>query len=464
MSGKVTIGNGQGFWGDSPGAPARLVEQWPALDFLTLDYLSEVSMSIMAIQQEKDAHAGYARDFIDVVKSLLPFWKEGSEVRVVTNAGGLNPIACAEACAEVLRAHPFRTWKIGIVYGDDVLSILSHDPNHENYQNLETHQSLSTVKNKLVTANAYLGAHPIVKALEEGADIVITGRVADPSLTVAPCVASFNWSWQDYDKIAAATIAGHLIECGTQVTGGVSTNWLGIPDPANIGFPVVEVHSDGIFFITKPDNTGGIVSEQTVKEQLLYEIGDPDRYLSPDVTASFLSLKLHTSGPNHVHLSGAKGRPPPDTYKVSATYRDGYKIEGFLSVFGQEAPLKARRCGEVILEKVKKAGYTLSRTSIECLGALEIVPGIFNKDRVENSLECVLRIAAADSNKEALEYLAKEIAPLITSGPQGVTGYISGRPPVREVFGYWPCLIDRPLVHPEVKLIEVNHAAIKAHS
>jgi hypothetical protein len=456
MAGKLTIGNAQAFWGDSPGAAARLVKQWPDLDYLTMDYLSEVSMSILAIQREKDPQAGYARDFLDVIKSLVPLWNEGAKVRLVTNAGGLNPFGCAQACAEILRMESNRSWKIGIVDGDDVLNILTHNPHQQDYQNLETHAPLSSIENQLVTANAYLGAYPIVKALQEGADIVITGRVADPSLTVAPCMASFNWSWQDYDKIAGATIAGHLIECGTQATGGFCTNWLAIPDSANMGFPVVEVSSDGSFVLTKPEGTGGIVSEQTVKEQLLYEIGDPDNYLSPDITASFLSLKLQTLGPNRVHISGAKGKPAPEKYKVSATYRDGYKLEGFLSIFGPQAPLKARRCGEIILEKVKQAGFSLSRTSIECLGALDIVPGVFSHHESEKCLECVLRIAAADPRKEALEYLAKEIAPLVTSGPQGVTGYTSGRPHVREVFGYWPCLIEHSLVHPHVKILEVT--------
>lgn len=458
MPGKVTIGNAQAFWGDSPGAAARIVEKWPDLDFLTLDYLSEVSMSIMAIQREKEPLAGYAKDFLDVVKSLIPLWKQGAKVRIVTNAGGLNPMACAQAVAEVLRhAEGFHACKIGVVYGDDVLGLLTKDGKNADYNNMETQEALGTIQKRLVTANAYLGAHGIVEALGQDADIVITGRVADPSLTVAPCVVSFNWSWQDYDKLAGATIAGHLIECGTQVTGGLSTNWLGIPNPAQIGFPVVEVSSDGSFVITKPEGTAGIVSEQTTKEQLLYEIGDPDNYLSPDVTASFLSLKLNTLSPNRVHITGAKGKQPPDKYKVSATYRDGFKVEGFLSVFGHNAPLKARRCGEVILEKVKQAGYSLSRTSIECLGALDVVPGVFDKGMIEGSLECILRIAAADPHKEALEHLAKEIAPLITSGPQGVTGYTSGRPRVREVFGYWPCLINQSAVTPEVKIIEVIH-------
>lgn len=464
MPRKLTIGNAQAFWGDSPGAAARLVQQWPDLDFITLDYLAEVSMSILAIQREKDPQGGYAKDFLDVVKSLIPLWKQGAKVRIVTNAGGLNPLACAHACAELLKQDPYRQWKIGVVYGDDVSQALLQDPLLEDYSNLETHEPLMNIKDQLVTANAYLGAHPIVQALEEGADIVITGRVADPSLTVAPCVATFGWSWQDYNKIAGATIAGHLIECGTQVTGGVSTNWLGIPDPANIGFPVVEICADGTFTLTKPEGTGGIVSEQTVKEQLLYEIGDPDNYLSPDATVSFLSLELTPVAPNHVKVEGAKGRPPPEKYKVSATYRDGYKVEGFLSVFGRDAALKAHRCGEVIIEKVRLAGYSLAKTSIECLGALDIVPGVF-KQGINASLECVLRIAAADPDKKALECLAKEIAPLITSGPQGVTGYTSGRPSVREVCGYWPCLIETDKVNPHVKLIEVNHgAACKTHS
>lgn len=459
MLDKITIGNAQGFWGDSPGAAARLVEQWPDLNFLTLDYLSEVSMSIMAIQREKDSSIGYAKDFLEVVKGIIPHWKKGAKVRIVTNAGGLNPVACAEACAKILREHTFRPWKIGVVAGDDVFNILNKDLDNKNYQNLETQESLNKIKNQLMTANAYLGAQPIAKALEEGADIVITGRVADPSLTVAPCVAGFNWSWDEYDKIAGATIAGHLIECGTQVTGGVSTQWLDVLDPGNIGFPVAEVSSEGSFIITKPEGTGGMVNEQTVKEQLLYEIGDPDSYLSPDITASFLSLKLQTIGPHRVLLTGAKGRAAPDKYKVSATYRDGYRVEGFLALLGPEAAVKARRCGEVIIEKVKRAGFSLARTSIECLGAGDIVPGVLKNINSDKILECVLRIAAADPNKEALEYLSKEIAPLITSGPQGITGYTSGRPHVREVFGFWPCLIPRSLVSPSIKFIEVNHDA-----
>ncbi len=324
----IIIGNAQGFWGDSVDAPAQLVSQQPDIDYLTLDYLAEVSMSILASQRERDPTGGYARDFVEVVRSLIPFWRNGSRVRVISNAGGLNPHGCAKACGEVLRQNGLNSMRIGVVTGDDVLSLLqaagTKGARSKLFTNLETGEPLTKVLGSLVTASAYLGAQPIAKALEAGADIVITGRVADPSLTVAPCVAEFGWGWHDHDRIAGATIAGHLIECGTQVTGGISTDWLEIPDPANMGFPIVEVSSDGTCVVTKPRRTGGVVNERTVKEQLLYEIGDPDNYLSPDVTVSFLSLQVSEEKKNRVRVSGARGRAPTSSYKVSASYRDGF--------------------------------------------------------------------------------------------------------------------------------------------
>lgn len=427
----LKVGNAQGFWGDSPGAAAALLKQQPDLDYLTLDYLAEVSMSIMAIQREKDPHLGYAKDFVEVIRSLAPFWQKGSQVKVVSNAGGLNPEECAKACAEVLKNCGL-SLTIGMVSGDNVLDILKEG------QNLETGEPLSHIRERLVTANAYLGAHPIAKALNQGADIVITGRVADPSLTVGPCMAHFKWVPDAYDKIAGATVAGHLIECGTQVTGGMSTKWLDIDDPAHLGFPVVEIAEDGSCIVTKPDGTSGCVDEQTVKEQLLYEIGDPERYLSPDATVSFLTLKLRQEAPQRVHISGATGSAPPITYKVSATYRDGFKAEGMIAIFGREASKKAHRCGEIVIQRVKDAGYALRQSLIECIGGGE---------------GCLLRISVADERKEAVECFTKEIAPLVTSGPQGISGYTSGRPKVRPVFGYWPCLIAVDKVFPKVTFI-----------
>lgn len=451
----IRIGNAQAFWGDLPQAPASLVKQQPDLDYLTLDYLAEVSMSIMAIQREKDPNTGYAQDFIDVVRSIIPFWQKGSYVKIVTNAGGLNPLGCAQACQVLLHKEQCRPIRIAVISGDDVFPILMSSKDPRLYYNLETKDPITTIQNRMVTANAYLGGQPIAEALLAGADIVITGRVADPSLTVGPCIAHFNWSEEDYQKIAGATVAGHLIECGTQVTGGISTNWLEMPDPVHIGYPIVEMFDDGSFIITKPERTGGRVTIETVKEQLLYEIGDPDKYLSPDATVSFLSLELKEVGRDRIKVSGAKGKAPPNTYKVSATYRDGYRTEGMLAIFGQDAPKKARRCGEIILERVRDAGYTLDRTHIECIGAGAVVPGVVPTESF-SSLECMLRVAVAGQQKEALEFFTKQIAGIVTTGPQGVAGYTSGRPHVRPVFGYWPCLISRSEVCPKVQMLEVQ--------
>ena len=312
---------------------------------------------------------------------------------------------------------------------------------------------MSKVLRSLITANAYLGAQPIVEALTAGAAIVITGRVADPSLTVAPCVVEFGWDWNDYDLIAGATIAGHLIECGTQVTGGISTDWLEVPDPANIGFPIVEVDSEGTCVVAKPKRTGGVVNEQTVKEQLLYEIGDPDNYLSPDVTVSFLSLKVRQEKKNRVRVSGARGRSPTSSYKVSASYRAGFWAQGLLTIFGRGAVAKARRAGSVILNRVRDAGYQLQSSSVECVGVDACMPGLLDKSIEAELLETVLRVTVADPRREAVEKFTKEMSPLITGGPQGVTGYAAGRPRVREVFGYWPCLIDKKEVNAQVDIL-----------
>lgn len=454
MKKTLKIANAQAFWGDRSDAAEALLRQQPDLDFITLDYLSEVSMSIMAVQREKDPNAGYARDFIDVILSLIPFWKQGSKVKIITNAGGLSPQRCGLACVEALKKANCEHIRVGIVTGDDVLTIIQNHPDRSSFENLDTGESIAGIASELVTANAYLGSKPIVDALDMGLSIVITGRCADPSLTVAPCVSHFGWRWDDYDRIAQATVAGHLIECGTQVCGGISTDWLELEDLMNFGFPFVEVEEDGSFIITKPAMTGGVVDLRTVKEQLLYEIGDPNSYLSPDVTVSFLSLILKDLGDNRVSITGAKGRSPQETLKVSATYKDGYKTEAFLAIFGRHAKKKAQKCGEIILEHAAQAGYALERSSIECLGTGAVVPIALATEC--EPLECILRISAADHRFEALEYLTKLIAPMVTSGPQGTTGYTSGRPQIRPVFGYWPCLITATEVTPHVETVEAN--------
>src|SRR5688572_20810542 len=318
----MRIANASAFWGDQPEAARLLLEADPDLDYITLDYLAELSLSIMAGQREKNPDAGYARDFIDVIRTLTPFYAGGATTRIVTNAGGLDAFACGNAVREELLRANLGRLRVAVVSGDDVLSALTQNP--AQFSNLETDDPLSVVVDRLVTANAYLGAGAIAAALRANADIVITGRVADPSLTVGPSLAHFDWHATDYDRIAGATVAGHLIECGTQACGGFSTDWLDLPHVHNIGFPIVEMAADGSCVVTKTCGSGGAVTVQTVKEQLLYEIGDPGKYLSPDATVSFLTLRLEQIGPDRVLISGATGRAPPSTYKVSATYRDGF--------------------------------------------------------------------------------------------------------------------------------------------
>ena len=451
MAAPLKIANAAGFWGDQPGAAARLVVQQPDLDFLTLDYLAEVSLSIMAIMRAKDPAAGYAQDFVAVVRSLVKFWREGGRTRLVTNAGGLDPLACAATVRAELVAAGLADRKVAVVSGDDVLGTLRSSA--ADFPNLETGTGLATVAERLVTANAYLGAEGIASALRAGADIVITGRVADPSLTVGPCLAHFDWATADYDRLAGATVAGHLIECGTQVCGGFSTDWLELPDNHAIGFPFVEVSVDGSCVVTKPAGTGGAVTLRTVKEQLLYEIGDPGCYLSPDVSVSFLTLNVEAIAENRVRVSGATGRVPPSTYKVSATYRDGYKAHGMLTVFGHDAVKKARHAGEGLIRRLQDDGCVYREHLIECLGTGASVRGIASRVSDLHLIETVLRVSVAADAKEPVERFTREIAPLVTCGPQGVPGYASGRPKVMPIFGYWPCLIDRSLVQSTFKLL-----------
>lgn len=445
----ITIGNAQGFWGDSPDAPARLLRQQPDLDYLTLDYLAEVSLSILALQRSRDPEAGFARDFQGVLEQIIPLWKSGNRTRIVCNAGGLNPHGCAAACATLLRAAGVEK-KVGVVSGDDVLPLLVGDPDCATFRNLESGEPLSVVRDSLVTANAYIGAASVAEVLGLGADIVVTGRVADPSLAVGIALHEFGWRPSDYDLLASATIAGHILECGAQACGGISTRWLDLPNPAGMGFPIVELSEDGNIIVTKPKGTGGEVSEWTVKEQLLYEIGDPRHYLSPDCRVDFTSVSLSEIGRDRVRVWGARGSAPTDTYKVSATYRDGYWAQGTLTIFGRDAVTKARRCGEIIFERLREGGYTYPRSNIECLGANAVVAGVLPEPAL---LETVLRVSAAHPDKAAIERFAKEIAPLVTSGPQGTTGYAGGRPRPTPVFGYWPCLIERERVKVMAKLL-----------
>jgi hypothetical protein len=447
---RVRVGNGCGFWGDNLDAPVLLAEQG-RLDYLTLEYLAELTMSILALQKQRDPQAGFATDFLDVLDRLTPTLRARPGLKVVTNAGGMNPTACAARARDVLRGAGLQGHKVAVVSGDDLMPDLDAllAAGHP-LTNLDTGEPLSAVRPRLVSANAYLGAPPIVDALRQGATVVVTGRVADASLTLAPAVHELGWAWDDWDRLCAGTVAGHLIECGAQATGGLWCNWLEAPDLANVGYPIAEIEKDGVFRITKPEGSGGVVNVETVSEQLLYEVGDPAAYLTPDVTADFTSVRLREAGRDVVQVEGARGKPAPDRYKVSCAYRDGWTASGTLVVSGPNAVLKARRCGEMVWERLRRAGVEPQHKNAECLGAGACVPGVASA-RAEVA-EVVLRLTVRDARRGAVERFTRELAPLVTSGPPGVTGYTTGRPPVREVFAYWPALIARSAVRAKVEV------------
>lgn len=448
---RIRIGNGCGFWGDNLDAPVILAERG-GLDYLTLEYLAELTMSIMAMQKQRDAGAGYASDFLDVLDRLSPILKDQPGLKVITNAGGMNPRACALKARSLLDRGGLSDRAIAFVTGDDILPQLDTLMGKGHlFAHLDTTRSLAGMRPRVVSANAYLGSQPIVLALRQGASIVITGRVADASLTVAPAIHEFGWDWRDWDRLAGATVAGHLIECGAQVTGGLWCNW-NETDLSDVGYPIAEISQDGSFTITKPSGTGGVVNRETVAEQLLYEVGDPEAYLTPDVTADFTSVKLTESARDVVRVGGAKGNPAPEKYKVSIAYRDGFMASGMLVVAGPEAPYKARRSGEMILSRLRRAGAEPEHSLIECLGAGGCVPGL-HRVIPPDIPEVVLRVAVRDSRRAVVERFTRELAPLVTSGPPGITGYATGRPRVREVFAYWPALIPVSEVTPEVEMI-----------
>jgi hypothetical protein len=449
----VRIGNGCGFWGDNLDAPVLLAEQG-RLHYLTLEYLAELTMSILALQKQKDPELGFAGDFLDVLERLCPILRAQPQLKIITNAGGMNPTSCATHARAILKRAGLSQLAVAVVGGDNLLPRLDElmAKQGQNFANLDTGEPLSTVRNRVVSANAYLGSEPIVRALRTGASIVITGRVADASLTLGPAVYEFDWAWDDWDCLSAASVAGHLLECGAQATGGLWSAWRQLDDLAGVGYPIAEMDSSGTFNLAKPPGSGGAVNGQTVAEQLLYEVGDPAAYLTPDVVVDFTTLRLSEPGRNVVRVEQAHGKPATSTYKVSIAYRDGYTASGTLVIAGPDATAKARRCGAIILERLRRGGVELERSHIECLGAGDSLPGVLPV--AANPPEVVLRLAVHDHRRAMVERFSRELAPLVTSGPPGVTGYTTGRPTVREVFAYWPALVDKEVVVPEVQVQE----------
>jgi hypothetical protein len=445
----LRIANAAGFLGDRLDAPQLLVEG-ARVDYLTLEYLAELTLSILARLREKDPQAGYANDFLDVLQSLCPALVRQPQLRIVTNAGGMNPEACARRAGAILAEAGLGEVQLAAISGDDLLPRMAElQAAGCDFTNLDTGQSLAASGVEPVSANAYLGAAPIVEALAQQARIVITGRVADASLTVGPVVHEFGWRWDAWDRLAGATVAGHLIECGAQVTGGYATTWENL-DLANVGYPFAEVNEDGSCTITKPEGTGGVVNRRTVVEQLVYEIGDPQRYMTPDVIADFTAVEVEDGGQNRVAVRGAKGQLAPDSYKVSLSYRDGYTASSQLLVYGNDCVAKARACAQMFFQRLARAGFHFERSQVELLGAGEAAGVAADPAVLAQQREVALRLSVHDPRRDAVERFTKEIAPLVTSGPAGLAGYASGRASVRPVFAYWPTLVPKDLVAPKI--------------
>ncbi len=448
MKQKIRIASGQGFWGDLLTAPVDQVTKGP-VDYMMMDYLAEVTMSIMQKQKMKDPSLGYARDLIPLMEKILPVIVE-KNIRVITNGGGVNPLACRDAMYAVAKKLGIKDLLIGVVAGDDILSSLGAlQAKGIPLKNMETGESLDAVRDKVVSANVYFGARPIVEALELGAQIVVTGRTTDTALTYAPMIHEFGWKWDDWDKLATGVVSGHILECGGQATGGnFSADWKHVPDLAHIGFPIAEAYADGSVVITKHERSGGLVSVQSISEQLLYEIGDPVNYITPECIADFTTIRLAQDGANRVRLSGVQGKPATEMYKVSMAYHDGFTAVGTLTYAWPDALEKAKMADGILRTRLADLGLTFDEIRSEflglnsCHGPIAEMPDVIN--------EVVLRVGVRGKNRASIERFGSEIAPLILTGPPAVTGFAGGRPKPGDVIAYWPALIPKKAVQPKV--------------
>ncbi|HEX8195503.1 MAG TPA: acyclic terpene utilization AtuA family protein [Pyrinomonadaceae bacterium] len=454
MREKIRIASGQGFWGDLLDAPVRQV-RGGQIDYLMLDYLAEVTMSILQKQRARNPQMGYARDFVDLMRQILPDIIE-KNIRVTANAGGVNVAGCAEAvknaAAELGMSGKL---KIGVVTGDDILDRLDAllEKGIE-LKNMDTGEPLSSVRDKVQSANVYLGAAPLVEALNKGANVVIAGRVTDTGLTLAPMMHEFGWAENDWDRLAAGTIAGHIIECGAQCSGGnCQYDWQSIPDLANVGFPIAEAAPNGEFIITKHKGTGGVVSVPSVKEQLLYEMGDPHEYITPDVVADFTTIQLSEDGENRVRVYGIKGKPFTEFYKVSIAYSAGFKAVGTLVYAYPDAYAKAQAADRILRERLDHLGLKFDLILTEFVG-VNATHGHLAGEPSADIPEVQLRFGVRGQDKAAVERFTKEIAPLILTGPPAVTGFAGGRPKVEEIMAYFPALIPKTEIQTKVEIVE----------
>jgi Acyclic terpene utilisation family protein AtuA len=454
MKEKIRIASGQGFWGDLIDAPYDQVTKGE-VDYLVMDYLAEVTMSILQKQKNKNPEYGYARDIPALMERILPACKEKG-IKVITNGGGVNPEGCAEAIVKVANGLNIKGLKIAVVAGDDIKDNLDELIDlGEELNNMETGESIVSVKDKLLSANVYLGAAPIVEALAKGADIVITGRTTDTGLTLAPMIYEFGWSMDDYNMMSTGTVAGHILECGGQASGGnFMGDWKSI-ELSNIGFPIAEAYPNGDVVVTKHENLGGRVSYETVAEQLVYEIGDPKKYITPDCIADFTSIKLEELGKNRVKVYGVTGEKETDTYKVSCSYADGYSASASLTYSWPEALTKAKVADRILRKRLENLNLVFDEINTEYLGYNSCHGPLAKENNEDDINEIVLKVSVRSHDYKSVDRFGKEIAPLILTGPPSVTGFAGGRPKASEVVAYWPALIKKEFIKPEVKILEV---------
>ncbi len=458
MSGQpIRIGGASAFWGDSSIAAPQLLTGGD-LDFIVFDYLAEITMSILARARARDPNLGYATDFVDVIVSNLASLAERG-IKVVANAGGVNPLACAREIEAAIERLGY-SLKVGVVLGDDLL------PSIDAFRRADLREMTSEapIPDVVLSANAYLGAFPIAAALDAGAEIVVTGRCVDAALTLGPCIQRFGWRPEDFDLLAAGALAGHIIECGAQATGGIHTDWEMTGDWSNIGYPIAEIARDGSFEITKPTGTGGLVSFATVAEQLVYEIGDPANYLLPDVTCDFTQVRIVELGQDRVGVTGARGREPGDSYKLSITYPDGFRVGAYLTICGIDAVRKAekvadavaRRCQKILRDR-KLAPY--SEISAEVIGA-ESFYGAHSRAR--DSREVVLKLAAKHETQAPLNVLMRELTSSGTSMAPGITMMGGNRPKVSPVVRLMSCLIPKQEVSVAIRVDGASSSVVGA--
>ena len=435
MKKKIRIGNAGGYWGDDLDALRRQLTGGP-LDYITMDFLAEITMSILRKQQLKNPAMGYAGDFLTQLETCLPLIVQ-KKVKVITNAGGINPVGLGRKIIELARKQGFDL-KVGVVYGDDVSGRLAElTAGGEKFTNMETGAEFGPIMARVSCANVYLGAEPVVAALAAGCQIIVTGRVTDTGITLAPMIHEFGWAMDDWDRLAAGIVAGHIIECGAQGSGGNITDWQDVPSFHNMGYPIIEMEPSGEFIVTKHKRTGGLVCEKSVKEQLVYEMGDPAQYISPDGVAFFNTINVSEDGPDRVRISGVRGGPAPAMFKVSMAYEDGWKADGEVLISGPDVAAKAATVADIFWRKV---GHKFAKTNTALVGTGSIWPERLS-DYEAN--EIYLRFGVCDPDVAKLNDFSKALPALILAGPSGMAVSTRGRPRPQQVVAYWPALMRR---------------------